>query len=101
RRHVVESLRRCKRQTRVRDDENARPSRNPRGLEIRRQTHAGVENTLADGISRCASASSCRERKHITKSDEWRQQPIGKVGERLCDIVLQTENIAPRHDNLL
>ena len=29
------------------------------------------------------------------------EQAIGARGERLCEIVLQTKNIAPRHDNML
>ena len=61
----------------------------------------GVQNTLADGISRWPRAEVADRIRLHTKTDGWREQSIGPAGERLCAIVLQTKNIHPRHDEML
>ena len=61
----------------------------------------GVENTLADGISRWPRAELAEKVRQLTNTDDWREQSIGESGERLCEIVLQTKNITTRHDNML
>lgn len=61
----------------------------------------GVQNVLADGISRWPRAELATKVRQITNTDDWREQSIGERGTRLCEIVLQTKNIAPRHDNML
>ena len=61
----------------------------------------GVQNVLADGISRWPRSELAAKVRQLTNTNDWREQPIGPRGERLCEIVLQTKNIAPRHDNML
>ena len=61
----------------------------------------GVQNTLADGISRWARSELADRVRQLTNTYVWCEQAIGVRGGRLCKIVLQTTNIAPRHDNLL
>ena len=61
----------------------------------------GVQNVLADGISRWRRSELAAKVSQITNSDDWREQPIGARGESLGKTVLQTKNIAPRHDNML
>ena len=61
----------------------------------------GVQNTLADGISRWPRSELADRVRKLTNTDDWSEQSIGTRGERLCEIVLQTKNIAPRHDNML
>lgn len=61
----------------------------------------GKKNTLADGISRWPRSQLAENVKQLTNTDDWTELPIGPRGERICEIVLQTKNIAPRHDNTL
>ena len=61
----------------------------------------GVQITLADGISRWPRSELADRVRQLTNTDDWSEQSIGTRGERLCEIVLQTKNIAPRHDNML
>ena len=61
----------------------------------------GVQNTLADGISRWPRSELADRVRQLTNTDDLSEQSIGARGERLCEIVLQTKNIAPRHDNML
>lgn len=61
----------------------------------------GVENVVADGISRWPREEVADRIRTLTKTDGWREQAIGSPGERLCAIVLQTKNIQPRHDEML
>ena len=59
----------------------------------------GLQNTLADGISRWPRLELADSVRQLTKN--WSKQSIGARGERLREIVLHTKNIAPRHDNML
>ena len=61
----------------------------------------GVQNTLADGTSPWPRSKLADRVRRLTKTDDWYEKAIGSRGERLCEIVLQTKNIAPRHDNTL
>ena len=61
----------------------------------------GVQNTLADGISRWPRSELADSVRQLTNTDDWSEQSVGARGERLREIVLQTKNIAPRHDNML
>jgi len=61
----------------------------------------GVENVRADGISRWPRAELAEKVRQLTNSDAWREQAIGGNGQRICEIILQTRNIAPRHDNIV
>ena len=61
----------------------------------------GVQNTLADGISRWPRSELADRVRQLTNTDDWSEQSIGTRGECLCEIVLQTKNIASRHDNML
>ena len=60
----------------------------------------GVQNTLADGISRWPRSELAERVRQSTNTDDWSEKSIGAREERLRDIVLQTKNIAPRHDML-
>ena len=60
----------------------------------------GVQNTLADGISRWARSELADRVRQLTNTDDWSKQLIGARGERLCEMVLQRKNIAPRHDSM-
>ena len=61
----------------------------------------GVQNTLADGISRWPRSELADRVRQLTNTDDWSEQSIGAREERLCEIVLQTKSISPRHDNML
>ena len=61
----------------------------------------GVQNTLADGVSRWPQSELADRVRQFTNTDDWSEQSIGARGEPLRDIVLQTKTIAPRHDNML
>ena len=61
----------------------------------------GVQNTLADGISCWPQAELADRVRQLTDTDDWSEQSIGARGGRLGEIVLQNENIAPHHDNML
>lgn len=61
----------------------------------------GVKNSLADGISRWPRHQLAKRVRQLTNTDDWVEQPIGPRGERICETVLQTKNLAPRHDNIL
>ena len=50
----------------------------------------GVQNTLADGISRWPRSELADRVRQLTNTDEWSEQSIGARGERLCEIVMQT-----------
>lgn len=60
----------------------------------------GVKNTIADGISRWPRAEVADRIRRLTNTEGWREQTFGSRGERLCELVLQTKNIAPRHDKI-
>ena len=60
----------------------------------------GVQNMLADGFSRWPRSELADRVRQFTNTDDWSEQSIGARGKRLCEIVLQTKNIAPRHDML-
>ena len=62
---------------------------------------SGVQGTLAQGTSRWSRSELADRVRQLTNTDDWSEQSIGARGERLCEIVLQTKNIAPRHDNML
>ena len=61
----------------------------------------GAQDMLADGISRWPRSELADSVRRLTNTDNWSEQLVGARGERLCEIVLQTKNIAPRHDNML
>ena len=61
----------------------------------------GVENTLADGISRWPRAELGRRVRELTNSDEWTERAIGDQGVAIFDVVLGTKCIAHRHDDIL
>ena len=53
----------------------------------------GVQNTLADGISRWPRSELADRVRQLTNTDNWSEQSIGARGERLCEIVLQTKTL--------
>ena len=61
----------------------------------------GVQNTLADGISRWPRSVLADKVRELTNSDEWSEQDIGERGKGIFDTVLQTKNILSMHDDLL
>ena len=61
----------------------------------------GVQNTLADGISRWPRAILADKVRELTHSSEWLEQSIGRRGSGIFDIVLQTKNILTKHDDIL
>ena len=71
------------------------------GFEVRCKHIPGVQNTLADGISRWPRSELADRVRQLMNTDDCYEQTIGARGERLCEIVLQTKNIASRHDNML
>ena len=58
----------------------------------------GVQNTLADGISRWARTEMVENIRELTNSDDWVQQSIGPRGGNMFDVVLRTKNMGKRHD---
>ena len=60
-----------------------------------------VQNTLAGGISRWPRSELADRVRQLTNTDDWYKEAIGARGERLCERVLLTKHIAPRHDNIL
>ena len=62
---------------------------------------SGVQNTLADGISCWPRSELADSVRQLTNTHDWSEQSIGAQRECLHEIVLQTKNIAPRHDNML
>ena len=61
----------------------------------------GVQNTLADGISRWPRTERAERIWDLTKSHAWAEQSIGPRGNEIFDIVLQTKNLQTRHDDSL
>ena len=61
----------------------------------------GVQNTLADGISRWPRTEIAERIRDLTNSYAWVEQPIGPRGNKIFDIVLQTMNLQTRHDDSL
>ena len=53
----------------------------------------GVQNTLADGISRWPRSELADGVTQLTNTDDWYEQAIRARGERLCEIVLQTKTL--------
>ena len=53
----------------------------------------GVQNTLADGISRWPRSELADRVTQLTNTGNWSEQSIGARGERLCEIVLQTKTL--------
>ena len=96
------TMRRCDRQEGVLTHENARASRNRRGMEPLCSKHIpGVQNTLADGISRWPRSLLADKVKELTNSSDWHERPIGTRGSRIFGIVLQTKNMHSKHDDSL
>ena len=61
----------------------------------------GVQNTLADGISRWPRVILADKVRELTHFIEWYEQPIGQRGSGFIDVVLQTESIHIKHDDIL
>ena len=57
----------------------------------------GVQNSLADGISRWPRGMLADIVREISHSSDWREQSIGPRRSRMFDIVLQTKNILIKH----
>ena len=62
---------------------------------------SGVQNNLADGISRWPRTEIAERIRDLTNSHAWAEQPIGPGGNKIFDIVLQTMNLQTRHDDSL
>ena len=61
----------------------------------------GVQNTLADGISRWPGSLLADNVREVTNSSDWYEQPSGTRGSGIFYIVLQTKNIRSKHDESL
>lgn len=61
----------------------------------------GAQNVLADGISRWPRQILADKVRELTHSSEWYEQPIGRRGSGIFDVVLQTKNILTKHDDIL
>lgn len=76
-------------------------------LEIKRRwSHIakhvpGVQNILADGISRWPHDVFGRKVRELTNSDDWSEQEIGKRGVDIFKVVPRTKSFANRRDELL
>ena len=61
----------------------------------------GVQNNLADEISRWPREILADKVREQTHSNDWREQSIGPRGSGIFYIVLQTKNILTKHDDVL
>ena len=61
----------------------------------------GGQNTLADGISRWPREMLPDKAREPTHSSDWREQCLGRRGSGMFDIVLETNNILTKHDDVL
>ena len=62
---------------------------------------AGVQNILADGISRWPRSTLADKVREQTNSSDWYEQNSGTLGSGIFDIVLQKKNIRSQHDDML
>ena len=60
----------------------------------------GVQNTLADGISRWPREMLADKVRELTHSCDWREESIGPRGLGICYFVLQTKTILTKHDDV-
>ena len=61
----------------------------------------GVQNTLANGISRWPRAELAEKVREVTGSNDWVVQDIDRQGLRMFDFVLVIKNVSNRHDDRL
>ena len=88
-------------------DETAGPMMKMLGrLEIKgRWSHTakhipGTQNVLADGISRRPRRNIGRKIREQTSTDDWSERPIGKTGEGIFSLVLES-CVAHEHAGIL
>ena len=78
-----------------------------RRLEIKRgwnptEKHSpGVQNTLADDISRWPRLVLADKVRALTNSNVGSEHDTGSRGSGIFDLVLQTQNILSKHDDIL
>ena len=60
----------------------------------------GVQNSLADGVSRWPREMLADKVRELTHASDWREQSIGPQGSWIFYIVLQI-NILTKHDDVL
>ena len=61
----------------------------------------GVQNTLADGISRWPRPDLAAKVRELTNSGDWGEQKLGSNGKNVFELVLQATDVMPRHVALL